>query len=978
MRLRCISPSGSVDFVSFCRFYRLVFAVLVLCCAFSAHAQQTAIQGTVADASGATITGAEVVAEPVTGGTPYKTTTDSDGHFKFPVVLAAEYEVTITASGFAPNRQHFTLLIGQSSDLAFSLSPASTSSAITVTDAPVQIDTTASQVSGNVDPVAMTKLPINGRNWMELSSLVPGVRVNSFSNGTPLGGNNAGKLQMNVDGQQVTNNTASATSSTAQAQFSRDAISQFQIITNRFDATQGRSAGIQVNAQTKSGANEFRGTAFLYARNDVFNASDPITRTVLPFKDTQYGGTLGGPIRHDKLFYFGSFEGERQPGTIVSNPQGFNYTFTRPSNMSLNEYLLRSDYQLNDKNHFFVRGSAYTYDMPFTGVSGTADPSTGYSTTRQYWSVWGAWNRVITPNLISDLKAGYNHIGYSNIPFQSGMQLKFPTTTIGAGYNIPQVRNQNSPSFREDMFWLHKNHSLKFGAEYSHESHSGEYGQNVRGYASMNADPTSIGLKWTDVFPDTTNPSTWKLSLVNSLVGTYTQGFGDFNLKIQRNTIGLWLQDDWKLFPRFTLNLGLRYDNDLGVFNPQLRMPASTGIQQPTGGDNNNISPRVGFAYDLFGRGTTVIRGGVGMYYADIGANQISNSALYNGVRTVQPSVSKTSTTTVDLNNPFNGKTAADFLANPTAYVQSVQVMAPDVKTPWSAQATIGVQQVLFTDWTISADFVHTRTHSDWVRGDANLAQNPANGFNYDPSKTTRPNTKYTQILTFYTPNNVGAIYDGLQVGVQKRPSHHFVSGVAYTFSRMKDNSGSPFSYPNNPFDLSSEWSKSTDNQTHVLSANGNYDWKWGFHSGLLYRFGSGNNFSATAGSSPTGLGAYTTNRTFCGTGATNSLCTTTVKVYNDSKFNRYDAKSGFIITDRNQFVGRPIHRVDANVAKDFTWHDRYRVTLQVEAFNLLNHSNYGAYNTVITSATYGQPAGTSNELAYYARMFQFSGRFSF
>jgi len=302
------------------------------------------------------------------------------------------------------------------------------------------------------------------------------------------------------------------------------------------------------------------------------------------------------------------------------------------------------------------------------------------------------------------------------------------------------------------------------------------------------------------------------------------------------------------------------------------------------------------------------------------------------------------------------------------------------VVTPWAAQASIGVQREIRNGLIVSADYLHDRTHHDWIRVDQNLYQDPATGFNLNPNKAGRPNPLYAAILTFETPKNVGNIYDALLVNLQQRSWHGFSGSAAYTLSREKDNNHTgPFGYANNPFNFSGDWAKGLENQVHTLNVSSDYQWRFGLHGGLLYHYGSGANFSTTAGASPTGLGSYTTNRTYCGADATNASCPATrTVVHNNPIHNHYDSTSGFDITDGDQLVGKPVQRVDSNLAKDIRISERYRGVLQVEAFNVLNHSNFGSYNASITSPAYGQPASTSGTLGYYPRMLQFSARVQF
>jgi hypothetical protein len=262
---------------------------------------------------------------------------------------------------------------------------------------------------------------------------------------------------------------------------------------------------------------------------------------------------------------------------------------------------------------------------------------------------------------------------------------------------------------------------------------------------------------------------------------------------------------------------------------------------------------------------------------------------------------------------------------------------------------------------------VHWRVYHDWVREDANLFYNPVTGYNMNPSTDGRPNPSFTTVLTFVTPNASGSIYDGLQMSLQRRLAKGLTAGAAYTFARLKDSSTGPFYVPNNPEDFSSEWANSPDDQRHTLAISTNYQWKWGLQGSVFYHFGSGQAFATTAGGNPFG-NSSSANRTL--------LAAT--KTYNPAQNNTLaPLAAGYLITARDALYGRNVHRVDARVSKTIAVRDRYRMIGIFEAFNLLNHPNYGAYNGVVTSPQYGATATNSN-LAYAARMLQLAARFEF
>ena len=924
-----------------------------------AQAQQTSITGTISDSSGGAIPVAKVTATPKGGGALHTTVTNSTGLFALQALDAADYLVRVEVPGFTPLERSLTLLIGQTLTLALQMHPASTNSTVDVLADAAVIDTSSSIVGGNIDAKQMKDVPLNGRNWMELALLVPGITKNAVGF-TPLGTTDSGKFQINVDGQQVTQNTAG--SGFGQPQYSRDALDQYQIITNRFDATMGRSSGIQINAQTKSGTNQFHGSLYGYFRNDVFNASDPIAQKVLPFTDQQFGGTVGGPILHDKLWFFFGYEGEKQPGTLFVTPTGFaGQHFSLGTNLTTNSYLFRTDYQLNSNNRISVRASGYTWANPFTGLAGTDHPSRAADQTRTSYAVFGTWSRIFNSGMVNEVKLGLNHFDWDNEALSNSPELRFPSATIGGRYNYPQVFKQNVQQYRDDLFWLKGKHSIKTGGEYLYDKHTGFFQQNLRGTVSaFSQDPN-----YTAVFP-AVDPATWNFAAVAPTALSYVQGFGNFNINIPRNTIAFWLQDDWKISQKLTLNLGVRYDNDLGIFDPSLKL--ASGIVTPRAGDNHNIAPRVGFAYDVTNSRKTVIRGGAGIYYADIQANQVIDQQIFNGQQSLQVSVDRTASSTIDLTAPFGGTTGAQFLSGAVPVAkQQVQILGHNAHTPYSFQSSIGAEHQFGKDWTLSADFVHWRVYHDWLRTDANLLYNAVNGFNQSPSLVARPDTRYTGVLTFTTPNAAGAISDGLQLELKKRFAKGLTLGTSYTLARLKDSTTGPFYYPNNQYDLNSEWANSVDDQRHTLSLNSSYQMKWGFQASLFYHYGSGQAYQVTAGANPFG-NTNVTNRTFkAGTVTYNNLLNNVTSA----------TAPGYFVTARDQLYGKPIQRVDTRVSKTFTVKERLRLIGMFEAFNVLNYQNYGTYNTAITQKSFGAPAQNAN-LAYAARMLQLAARIEF
>lgn len=960
----------------------IILAGLLVLIASSALAQQTSISGKVSDSSGAVVVGASVTATRTDGGPGYKTSTNAGGVYQIPSIAASDYIVGIDANGFAKAEKKLTVLVGQSLNIDFKVLPATEVSTVLVESSKEIIDTTSSQVAGSVDPVQVSKLPLNGNNWQQLAVVVPGIRVNSIGN-TPLTRNSSGTFQINVDGQQVTQ--SNEYSWKGEPQYSRDAIQEFAVTTNRFDATHGRSSAILINAQTKSGTNSLHGGAFGYFRDSAVNAADPVAKKVLPFSDQLYGGTLGGAIRKDKLFYFGSYEGDRNPTTYVTTPVGFS-TWTASANVTTVKALARIDYKYDEKNLISLRASGHETKNPYDSISGTSNPSGRESWRDNSLSEQLTYTHTFSPNAVSDFRFGVNHDYYGQDPLKPAPMLVFPTTTIGPSIYVPTKQNQENVGGREDFYWVIGKHNIKLGAEFIHVLEHGIYGMTQNGQAVLSASPGQAGsvladLTWASVFPDILDPTTWNLTALNPAVSSYTQTFGGSRFGVPHDTTGAWIQDDWKISRRLTLNLGLRYDNDFGLFNSHVTSAnrailSAQGVEIPSHGDNDEFGPRVGFAWSPFENSKTTIRGGVGIYYADMLITFTKKTGLLNGLTWVTPSVLKTSTTTINLADPF-GKTEEQILANPTAYKQAIQVLGKEQQVPWSGQASIGFQSELPSKIILSADYLHNRSWRSFQGYETNVYKDPNSTFNLNPSTAGRPNSYYGSITTYETPDNVGSIYDALLLNLQNLQYRSLSGSIAYTLAKEKDNQSE-----NTPFNPGGDWGPSVDNQTHTLNVTSSYQFRWGFSSSLIYHFGAGANYAVGAGTSPTGLGANAAsgmnNRSFCGVNATYSGCPTTrVKTYNNPVNNYYDTASGLDIVDKDSFIGKAIHRVDINLAKDFSIGDRNKIKVQVEAFNALNHANYGAYTTTITNSLYGQPA-TSTDSSYWPRSLQFSARYSF
>ena len=301
--------------------------------------------------------------------------------------------ITAELAGFTTVNRTLQMLVGQTSVVNFQMAPSTVQETVTVTGEAPLVDTTTSTVGSNVDPRQMSELPLNGRNWMDLTLLAPGARRNET---VGLVQNRQGYASTKVDGQEVTVSYHSSPDS-EQPGYSRDAIAEFEVVANRFDATQGRSAGMLVNAVTKSGTNTLAGTFGGYFRSDKFNAEDFIAHRVLPYSNQQVSGTLGGPIVKDRIHFFASYGFEREPKTYTYNSPYSAFNIDQQFTNHTHTVLGRLDYQFTSAARLSVRGSGYNTMFYNGGAnSATVHPSAGGTRKRVAPQYFATFTHVIS------------------------------------------------------------------------------------------------------------------------------------------------------------------------------------------------------------------------------------------------------------------------------------------------------------------------------------------------------------------------------------------------------------------------------------------------------------------------------------------------------------------------------------------------------------------------------------------------------
>lgn len=959
-----------------------LWATAFLLSAASAFAQEATILGAVTDESKGVLPGVTVTATSLANGRTFSAVTNERGDYRIVGVPAGRYKVQAELSGFAtvivPDVE---LLVGQNRTVPFAMQVASLTETLTVTGEAPLVDVSSSQVAGNVDRRQMEQLPLQGRNWLELAMQVKGITSNAVDN-NPVRDR---QFQLNLDGQEITQQVAGG--GFGQPRFSREAIAEFQVITNMFDITQGRSLGIQVQAISRSGTNNVDGSVYGYFRDDKLNAKDFIANRVLPYENQQLGAAIGGPIVRDKAHFFLSYERENEPNTIITTPNALpGFTWTFPTKLVQNSALGRLDWQLAARDHLTTRVSYWDWDNPFTQVAGTEHPSQVAKRSRRAFNVANTWSRVLNDTTVQELKVGYSHFDWKNLLAEDKLantpNYVFPTITIGQRRNYPQEFFQNTFSFRYDITTSRGAHDLKAGVEFLRWKDTGQWQLLSRGEFIFSTTPADLARRFP--FDAWNDPSRWDLSGLDATVSRFDQNFGDWTINIPRPTFAIWVGDTWKISNSFSLNGGIRWDADFGAldppdvttdisFNPRAGYVPNTVLQPGQklypGGlrDIQNIAPRGGFTWNVGGNGNIVIRGGSGLYFSIPDSNTTFSQQSFNSQRILTNSFPNDGQPGF-IANPTRGVTAAAILAGQVPLpAQGPRVIAHDYKMPYTWQSSIGFQTQFGERYGFEADFTHWKGENFARQRDPNLQFNPATGYNITPTAATRPDPRFGQIQ--WLESTGSADFAAISSALSKRFANNWQAGINYTLVLFQHDDTTNFQYQgNNPFDPDADWARSTEFQRHTLRVNAIYRLPFDINVSGAYLFGSGNYYQTTFGANPFGP-----------VSSANRYVTAAVTVPSGVA-DRFDGPTSFAVGDlipRNALKGLPLHRVDLRLAKDIPLPNGFRLGLIVEGFNILNHKNYGAYQTVINNAGFGDPR--QNLLnAYQPRVGQVAAKLSF
>ncbi len=1057
---------------------KILFLVVCFSCAWTISAQSQlttgAISGTVQDINGGVVGGATVTVLNEETNLTRTITTNDDGLFNAQVLPLGNYTVKVEKAGFsALEQKNVQVNVGRTTTLIPVLQTGEVTAIVMVENTPI-IDTTKTDESTLITRTQINDLPINGRRADQFALLAPGVsrdgRFGLLSYRGQSGVFNNFTLEGNDDNQAYFAEAAGRTR--IASNISANAIQEFQVATSNFLPEFGRSAGGGINAVVRSGGNDFRGDGFWYFRNQSFNARDPLASTNPDERRDQFGGSFSGPIIKDKLFFFGNYEQQLRNFPLVTEDLSGVLTTARPILPA--GATAAQIAQFNLDTTAFNRGAADLRSRFPGGAPGNTLPrefNQNLVLAKFDWTINNANNFSLT----------YNYLNARNL---NGIQTPLVLGNVGRnGTDDVRINTLNtrlttiiSPKIvNEFRFQIKRDFEYQFGNEPPPQVFVGgfSYGRanflerpalpDERRYQAVDNITFTVGNHGIKVGGDINyvrdkinNPSNFgaTYSYSNALTygrdliardngvtarnyTSYTQSFGIPGLTYSTTDYAVFVQDQWRIRKNVTINYGLRYDLQAlpKPVAPNPAIPETTVIKET----KSNFGPRVGVAWDVFGDGKNLVRGGYGIYYGRTPNGTIFNALTQTGLRDANglPDLTRTvvgiSINPTTANAPVFPNILSAFPAN-LATSTNVFRLDPNYENPRLQEINIGFEREIINNLSISASFVYTKGERLPVNFDTNLPE-PSFTRNYllpDGTAFTVPfaaGVTCTSVQTGACPSaNVRSVnasrpnpafgslnqlrsigetyYRALFVEVKRRFAQNFQFNIAYTLAKAEnlsgtgggDGGGSEGAFGGsslfNQFDNSSNRAAAPTDQRHRFVFNG------------IWRLPKVENASGFVRALVNG---YQLSGIFTGESgrpySANISIPTISFVQNGQIFTPFGGGTlglgGLSLApnvERNSIYGDANYRTDLRLSRTFNVTEKVQVELIGESFNLFNRSNFNGFNTTlyntltppasssadtpiqfVQNANFGVPtANGSQPDGTNARRFQLAARFRF
>ncbi len=966
------------------------------------------ILGTTTDSSGAVIANAAIEVRNISTGSVQRTSSDGQGRYTVPDLLVGSYNVQAGAPGFQTVvHAGVTLTVGSQTVVDFSMPVGQAQQTVTVEGQVSQVDTVSSTLASNVGQKQISDLPLNGRNFTDLVALVPGVTSGSQvgqgganllygvqNNFSVSGARSEGQAYLldNTDIQGFWNHGSG--SGVMGTTLGIEAISEFSVLTNTYSAQFGGNGAV-VNTASKSGTNSFHGSAYEFLRNSALDARNFFDGPSVPaFRQNQFGGSVGGPIKKDKLFFFANDEELKKSlgQTVVAlvpdanahngivngvnvgvNPKiapilalfplptgpvtnGIGSIREVDSTTGNENYLLtRIDYTISNNDTLFVR---YVRDfgdtvLPFAGSALPPRwPEVG-ATRNQFATI--EYRRIVSPTIVNLLRFSFTRTRETDVeqnPDQVSALNFFPErgqnggvtitglspNSIGTSIFAPLQETQNKFPLADDVIWTKGSHSLRFGGGFNRIQSNFQQQGWWGGFYT---------------FPSITAFLQASPSLFQGPEPGQTDSYRDF----REVEVDGYIQDEWKVVPKFTVNVGVRYEF---VTDPTTNVhPLMTLINPPFGKFQQvpnvfasnpslkNFDPRIGLAFDPFKDHKTSIRAGFGIFYDPIHARSYASGYYFN------PPYALAFVPLPQFPNPFPGA-----LPSPA---QLVGVDYNTSKTPHQIQWNFNIQREVLDGTTLTVAYVGSRGVDLYAARDINpVLPNAAGLFGVPRGGGT------TGIVGNPRLNPAGAAlsseapvgdssYESLQLGLNRRFAHGLQYQVSYTWSKCLDNASGTYGLEggipwSDPLNGSYDRGRCLFDRPQVFRPSGVYALPfkqnrlvsgWQMNGGLVVQSGSPFNAiigfdqsgSAVANQRPNVLMPY------------DQIVTGNINQWANPAAFSLPAPGTLGNMQRDTLAGPGTVDLDWSVIKDTQIKEQVRLQFRAEFFNLLNHANFALPN---------------------------------
>ena len=931
-------PAGRLGLLAFGLRW-LIVAGLGLALAHDAVAQQSvdvgSVSGRVSDTSGGAIPHATVTARHLGTNVTATTVADPEGRFRFPYLRIGSYEFVVAHDGFQSVTRRLTLGAGAAFELPVTLALAGVTAEVTVTLDTSELEAARSQIATTVSQEEIAALPMNGRNYLDLALLAPGVAPANVGStqlfpetsavpGMSVSVSSQRNLSNNfiVDGLSGNDDAAGLSGIT----YSTDAVEQFQVVTSGGQAEMGRALGGFINVVTRSGTNQLRGSVYDYFRDDAVNASNPLSGTTLPMRQSQYGGSVGGPVVMNRTFYFANFEQRRldQTGVVTITAPAVDAINTRlaavgyggpavttgtyPNPVDTSNLLAKVDHHFSGAHQLGVRYSLY--DVSAVNSRGAGALSAPSAST-------GLDNRDQVIAASDTVTIGHRTALETRAQFVVADLQAPPTDPIGPAVNIAGVASfgtsSSSPTARfSRMSQVVSSLSVQAGAH------------ALRGGVDLVVNDDEI------TYPRAQRGTYTFSSLASFLNGTYnnagfTQTFGESQVALANPNVGIYVQDEWKVGGQLTLNLGLRYDL-------QFLDTIHT--------DTDNISPRVGVAWSPLASRRMVVRAGAGLFYDRVPLRALANAVLSAGNTTDVASLRQigVSLSPSQLGAPVFPGILPDVVTSIT--LPNLTTMDRNLQNAYSRQANVEVEQQIGPTATMSVGYQYVAGERLLMSVNQNVPSCVAAGAN----NGCRPNPAYANNSQY---SSVGeSTYHGVHMSFVQKPASWGHYRLSYTLSTSMNNVGEFFfSSPIDPHDLSKDWGRSDDDHRHRLVLFGSLESPTGPMTTIWRALSHDFQLSGT-------FQAYSALPLNITSGVT-TIQGTAGRPIVDGEF-----------IGRNSGRGSDFLSLNARLSRAFRLGARVRIDAIAEVFNLTNHRNVVTRNSNFGSGTYPtQPAPTFGQI---------------